>query len=288
VKEEESKVRSRLPVNSPTLAALDRSSDFYMWLAWTGILLAVVIFAIRLSDPLSSPFVPPISLLAADSNTPGLSLEVNAISPHEPPAGCDEEASQLFGMETEPVSRGLLLIKWRQVEAGIARDFEIVAQCQAGEPCPAPAQKLIELSREGEGRNLRARAGLINRAVDLAIRPVGDEVQWGVPDHWSEPLETLQSNSGDCEDYAIVKYAALLAAGFPKDAVKIVVWRNRLPYEDHAVLALRVDSQWLILDNRTLTLVRDTDVMRAIPEFVLDEQGVRRFVWSGKALRAVG
>ena len=33
-------------------------------------------------------------------------------------------------------------------------------------------------------------------------------------------------------------------------------------------------------DNRTLTLVRDTDARRAIPEFVLGDQGVRRFVWS--------
>ena len=74
--------------------------------------------------------------------------------------------------------------------------------------------------------------------------------------------------------------AALLAAGVSKDTVKIVVLRNRLPNENHAVVAVRVDSQWLILDNRTLTLVRDTDVMRAIPKFVLDDQGVRRFVWS--------
>jgi predicted transglutaminase-like cysteine proteinase len=46
--------------------------------------------------------------------------------------------------------------------------------------------------------------------VDLAIAPVSDEVQWGVPDHWSAPFETLQSGRGDCEDYAIVKYLALL------------------------------------------------------------------------------
>jgi len=40
--------------------------------------------------------------------------------------------------------------------------------------------------------------------------------------HWSDPFETLQSKSGDCEDFAIVKYAALLAAGVSRDAVKIV------------------------------------------------------------------
>jgi hypothetical protein len=87
--------------------------------------------------------------------------------------------------------------------------------------------------------------------------------------------------AGDCEDYAIVKYAALLAAGFPKDLVKIIVWRNRMPDEEHAVVAVWVDAQWLILDQRTLALVPDTSVTRVIPEFVLGEDGVRRFVASG-------
>ena len=145
-----------------------------------------------------------------------------------------------------------LLDKWRRVQADINNDLEVVAQCQAGKPCPAPAQRLIGLGREAHGRSGRAGVGVLNRAFDLAISPLSDKIQWGVPDHWSHPLETLQSNAGDCKDYAIVKYAALLTAGVPKDALKIVVLRNRLPNEDHAVLAVRVENEWLILDNRTL------------------------------------
>jgi predicted transglutaminase-like cysteine proteinase len=166
-------------------------------------------------------------------------------------------------MDTEPVVDRALLERWRRLQADITKDPEVVAQCQAGKPCPPPAERLISLSLEVYGRSGRARVGVLNRAVDLAISPVSDETQWGVPDHWSDPLETVHSNSGDCEDYAI---AALLAAGVSKDAVKIVVWRNRLPNENYAVVAVRVDNQWLILDKRTLTVVRDMDVRRAIPE----------------------
>jgi phage-related protein len=50
-------------------------------------------------------------------------------------------------------------------------------------------------------------------------------------------------------------------------------------------VATRVDGQWLILDNRTLTLVRDTDVTRAIPQFVLDHEGVKRFNWASQTRR---
>src|SRR5262249_53678947 len=144
--------------------------------------------------------------------------------------------------------------------------------------CPAVAQKLIVLSEEGAGREGRAKVGFINRAVDLAISPASDEAQWRVTDHWSGPLETLRSGRGDCEDYAIVKYAALGAAGIAESEMKIVILTNAFPNEDHAVLAVRVEGEWLILDNRRLALVRDTELTRATPKLVLDEAGVRRFV----------
>lgn len=262
-----------------TQNAMDRGVGFRKIFGWTGLLLAAAVY---MADPLEPT-------LAAVSNAPDsfTGIEVNGTSARQDASATNgEQSAQLFGMQTEQVTEGALLDKWRRVKGDITRDLEVIAQCQAGKPCPAPAQKLIDLSLEGAGRSGRARVGVINRAVDLAIRPVSDETQWGVQDHWSDPLETLRSSSGDCEDYAIVKYVALLAAGLSKDAVKIVVLRNRLPNEDHAVLAVRTDSQWLILDNRTLTLVRDTDVTRAIPQFALDDQGIRRFVWSSRNRRA--
>jgi len=208
-----------------------------------------------------------------------------ATVPSEPPAHNDEQAAQLFGMETEPVTAGELPEKWQDVEAAMAQDFAVVAQCHANGICPVAAQRLINISATGAGRSGRARVGLINRAADLGIRPISDEMQWGVADHWSDPFETLLSNHGDCEDYAILKYAALLEAGIPKKDVKIVILRNVFPNENHAAVATRVDGQWLILDNRTLTLVRDTDVTRAIPEFVLDHEGVKRFNWASQNRR---
>ena len=193
----------------------------------------------------------------------------------------------MFDLDTEPVTEGELLKKWSRARAEMAHELQTVDRCRANNTCPAVAQRLIDLSSEGAGRNGRAKVGLINRAVDLAISPTSDEAQWRVPDHWSSPFETLQSGRGDCEDYAILKYLALLEAGISEDDVKIVVVKNVFPNEDHAVVATRVDGEWLILDNRTLTLVRDTDLTRGIPEFVLDRRGVRHFV-SKSRNRSVG
>jgi predicted transglutaminase-like cysteine proteinase len=193
-----------------------------------------------------------------------------------------DQQAPLFGMETVPVA-GELAVKWRAVEADIEREQQVLARCRAQEACPAVAQELLDIVAEGAGRSGRARVGLINRAVDLAITPTRDEAQWGVADHWSPPFETLQSHRGDCEDYAIVKYVALLQAGLSHEDVRIVILRNVLPKEDHAAVAARVDGRWLILDNGRLALVRDTDMVRSIPKFVLDQDGARRFVPSSRA-----
>ena len=170
----------------------------------------------------------------------------------------DQQAPPIFGMETEPVA-GELATKWRAVEADIDRERQVLARCRAQQACPVVAQNLLDIVAEGAGRSGLARVGLINRAVDLAITPTSDEAQWGVVDHWSPPFETLQTHRGDCEDYAIVKYVALLQAGLSNDDVKIVILRNLLPKEDHAVVAARVDGQWLILDNRWCEIRRWSD-----------------------------
>jgi predicted transglutaminase-like cysteine proteinase len=189
----------------------------------------------------------------------------------------------LFGMETEPVF-GKLAAKWRSLNLEIDREEKVLRNCRAQKPCPEPARELLNIAAEAGDHTGRARIGLINRAVDLAITPTSDEVQWGIEDRWSSPFETLRSRRGDCEDYAIVKYVALREAGLSVADVKIVIVRNFFPKEYHAVAAVRLNEEWLILDNRWLTLVRDTDMTRATPEFLLDDNGVHHFIPSNEAM----
>ncbi len=60
--------------------------------------------------------------------------------------------------------------------------------------------------------------------------------------------------------------------------VKLVVVRNTAVSENHAVVAVRLDANWVILDNRWLALVRDRELTDAMPLLVLDDNGVRQFV----------
>jgi predicted transglutaminase-like cysteine proteinase len=172
----------------------------------------------------------------------------------------------------ERVSGGEILRTWRGVESEIREDKQVLARCRKdASSCPLAAQRFLAIVDEGRARSGRARIGVINRAINLAIMPTSDFVQWGVADRWSAPLETFTTRRGDCEDYAIAKYVALRAAG-------VVVVRNTDVSENHAVVAVRLDGAWVILDNRWLALVPDRKIWREIPVFEISEDGVRRFV----------
>ncbi len=78
------------------------------------------------------------------------------------------------------------------------------------------------------------------------------------------------------EDYAIVKYAALLAAGFPgKIWSKSLHGSNRMADEEHAVVA--VFRAGLSLTSARCRWSRMPDLRRVVPVFVLDDGGVKRF-----------
>jgi len=137
-------------------------------LAWVvGLLLAGA--ACALEPPrLPSDSAAPMTYLAGNEfEVVSFTEDGTNAAQSEPRARNDEQAAQLFGMETEPVAAGELLEKWHHVEAVMAQDFAVVAQCHANGTCPVAAQRLINISAEGAGRSGRARVGLINRAADL-------------------------------------------------------------------------------------------------------------------------
>jgi predicted transglutaminase-like cysteine proteinase len=90
-------------------------------------------------------------------------------------------------------------------------------------------------------------------------------------------LATLAIGGGDCEDYAIAKFVALQEAGVSADDLRIVILRDDLRDEDHAVVAARLDGHWLTLDNRHMVLVEDHDVRRYRPIFLVDRDGVKAY-----------
>jgi predicted transglutaminase-like cysteine proteinase len=91
-----------------------------------------------------------------------------------------------------------------------------------------------------------------------------DMDRYGIADYWATPGEFL-GRSGDCEDYAIAKYVALGESGTASDDLRLVVVRDARRKADHAVVAIRFDGEWLILDNRHLVLVKAAEALHYSP-----------------------
>jgi predicted transglutaminase-like cysteine proteinase len=196
------------------------------------------------------------------------------------------KSAEPFGLFVSKVSAGALREKWLGVERKLDDERVQLALCDGDrERCVSPAAlQLLAIVDNARARDGRARLGEINRAINLAIRPMSDLAQYGQVDVWSSPLVTFATGAGDCEDYAIAKFVALRLAGVSPDDLRIVVMRDTIHGEDHAVAVARLDDRWLTLDNRRMAMVEDTDVRNIRPLFVIDQNDVMKYVDTAPAM----
>ena len=188
-------------------------------------------------------------------------------------------SAEPFGLAAAVLSAGGLRAKWRAVARQLDDEAVQLALCDGDrDRCVSPAAlRLLAIVDNARARDGRARLGEINRAINLAIRPMSDLAQWGEIDVWSSPLVTFAHGAGDCEDYAIAKFVALRLAGVSPDDLRIVIMRDTIRGEDHAVAAARLDGHWLMLDNLRMAMVEDGDVRNYRPMFVIDQYGAMRY-----------
>jgi predicted transglutaminase-like cysteine proteinase len=189
------------------------------------------------------------------------------------------KSAEPFGMFVSKVSAGALREKWLGVERKLDDERVQLALCDGDrEHCVSPAAlQLLAIVDSARARDGRARLGEINRAINLAIKPMTDMAQYGQIDVWSSPLVTFTTGAGDCEDYAIAKFVALRLAGMSPDDLRIVVLRDTINGEGHAVAMARLDQHWLTLDNRRMAMVEDSDARNIRPLFVIDENDVMKY-----------
>ncbi len=101
---------------------------------------------------------------------------------------------------------------------------------------------------------------------------VTDQVNYNIDDYWATPRQFLYRN-GDCEDYAIIKWASLEALGFNPSSLRIVVVKDQNLNVDHAILAVYIDGKILILDNQVRQVVDSASIRHYKPIFSVNETG---------------
>lgn len=173
----------------------------------------------------------------------------NSIRPGQP---------DVFGTVALPVSRTALDQRWRHASGGTI----------AGNSGPWSA--LIAQSRHLARRD---QIRTINSWVNARISYVEDARQYSTADHWATAAQSLTRGRGDCEDYAIAKMQLLRTLGVPANAMFLVVARDLVRRADHAILAVAVDGDLLVLDNETDQVLSSNDVKDYRPVLTFNTSG---------------
>jgi predicted transglutaminase-like cysteine proteinase len=79
----------------------------------------------------------------------------------------------------------------------------------------------------------------VNNFFNDRIRWVQDPEAWQQADYWATPLQTMGKKMGDCEDFAIAKYATLILAGIDVNKLRITYVKAAIGgiHAAHMVLA---------------------------------------------------
>lgn len=151
----------------------------------------------------------------------------------------------------------------------------------------APLQAmLLSLRAMDDSERLRTVNQYFNQHIVFAT----DATVWGQEDYWASPLEALAKGQGDCEDYAIAKYASLLAAGVAPSRLRLVYVRARIESDPtargttvsaqaHMVLAYQTSAseEPLILDNLRASVLPASARPDLTPVFSFSTEGL----WHG-------
>lgn len=121
-----------------------------------------------------------------------------------------------------------------------------------------------------KGLSTRSQLKKINRYANNKDY-ILDIDNYGLDDYWAIPKQFLK-RGGDCEDYAITKLLSLRWLGQQRLQSRIVVLQDANLGIPHAVLAVYLDGDTLILDNQVNEIISHRNILHYIPIYSLDEK----------------
>ena len=151
------------------------------------------------------------------------------------------------------------------VSARWAPVYRAIVDCTAGSACDRKNSTFAAIIDVAKDKRFIDKLSFVNASINRAIAYKKDSVVYGKLDYWAKPSEILEHRAGDCEDFAILKMAALLRAGIPAQSMSLVVLQDRKRGFFHAVLSVSTGSGVFILDSLSNIVSRDTDLPDYVP-----------------------
>ena len=171
----------------------------------------------------------------------------------------------------------LPLPAWESVLIKLAAEEQAVLLCRDEGRCDSRNVKsLAEFVTKLAKSTRAAKIQAVNEYFN-AWPYTTDQDQFGRPDLWQSPLGFMR-RSGDCEDYAIAKYFTLRLLGLRDKDMRIVVSYDRGKQEAHAVLAVRHNGRFYLLDNRSQEIRQQSRTPDLVPKYAVNAKSRWLFV----------
>lgn len=112
---------------------------------------------------------------------------------------------------------------------------------------------------------------MVHRVNTMAnkVPYINDSKNWGKSDYWETPVEFF-TRGGDCEDFAIAKYASLRALGVPDNRMRIAIVKDTQKGIPHAILIVYTDNGPVVLDNQIKKVTAQSDIAHYKPIFSIN------------------
>lgn len=180
-------------------------------------------------------------------------------------AGSD--GNSVFGTVAIPFKR---LAAIKKLEPALA-EIDSGTAISCGPDC-SPSTAAVKASFTTTAQaSIRDKLNAVNVAVNHSIRYARDIDLYQTADHWATPSETLARKAGDCEDFAILKLAALRADGVAQKDMSVVVLFDQKRHFYHAVLSVAIGGHYYILDNMRDEVLPDTRLPDYLPLYSISD-----------------
>ena len=138
------------------------------------------------------------------------------------------------------------------------------------------AETLASLRNESDEKKLIGVNAFFDKHIDYAL----DAEVFNEKDYWATPSELLGHSRGDCEDFAIAKYVALLHLGVASEKLRLIyvkarIGRSRIT-QAHMVLGYydMPSSDPLVLDSLVSNVLPGSQRTDLIPVFSFNDSGI--------------
>ncbi|AFJ02462.1 hypothetical protein Q7C_1312 [Methylophaga frappieri] len=110
---------------------------------------------------------------------------------------------------------------------------------------------------------------------------VDDRLHWQQADYWATPLQTIVTQAGDCEDFALAKYYTLTRMGMPVEQLRLTYVKALTLNQAHMVVSYyaQKNAMPLVLDNLDRRILPATSRQDLLPVYSFNETGL----WLDKA-----